>query len=344
MKKLISISVIISILICAIPLTCVSASADTKYIFIDNSEDKSESIVIGTVATDSGTETVYTKRAAVTYSEPRGEEIEAMIAEAMTAAEKYADDNGLVILGDCTVVESVPTTEDGTLWDDRVYSGDDGVIGAGELPPDTMIPITGGGSNIMIVTGDYGRITTYTVTLTASEDTPQYLTVSAGCTPGGTITINGAEVEGGSGMNMMLSYDMPFMMTAEPDEGYVFKGWYEGVIGHSYFVEDHTDKLLCADADFHYRAVAVLKVQAVFAKEGGALTGDVNLDGDINNRDAMILDRYVAEWKGYDKQIKSMDAADMDRGGSVDNRDAMILDRYVAGWKGYERFIVPIDG
>ena len=76
-------------------------------------------------------------------------------------------------------------------------------------------------------------------------------------------------------------------------------------------------------------------VDYTFTLAGSTLVGDVNEDGEVTNRDAMILDRYIAGWTGYEKNIKNMDAADMDRKGTVDNRDAMILDRVVAGWPGY---------
>ena len=33
---------------------------------------------------------------------------------------------------------------------------------------------------------------------------------------------------------------------------------------------------------------------------------DLNLDGAVNNRDAVILDRYIAGWDGYDKYIISV--------------------------------------
>ena len=71
--------------------------------------------------------------------------------------------------------------------------------------------------------------------------------------------------------------------------------------------------------------------------------GDVNGDGDVNNRDAMILDRYVAGWPGYYKHIKDMDAADLSGDGVINNRDAMILDRAVAGWTGYyEKYCIAV--
>ena len=79
-----------------------------------------------------------------------------------------------------------------------------------------------------------------------------------------------------------------------------------------------------------------------FTVSGSTLIGDVNVDGKVNNRDAMILDRYIAGWENYDMNIKNIDAADLNSDGSVNNRDAMILDRYVAGWAGYDKYIVMV--
>ena len=72
--------------------------------------------------------------------------------------------------------------------------------------------------------------------------------------------------------------------------------------------------------------------------------GDVNNDGAVKNRDALILDRYIAGWKNYDQQIKNWDAADLNRDGMVKNRDALILDRYIAGWTIYIKYIVVVTG
>ena len=74
----------------------------------------------------------------------------------------------------------------------------------------------------------------------------------------------------------------------------------------------------------------------------GILIGDVNADGVVNNRDAMILDRFVAGWDGYGKRIVNETAADLNRDEKINNRDAMILDRYVAGWDGYGKYIFTI--
>ena len=72
--------------------------------------------------------------------------------------------------------------------------------------------------------------------------------------------------------------------------------------------------------------------------------GDVNADGAVKNRDALILDRYIAGWKDYDKQIKNWDAADMNRDGQIKNRDALMLDRYIAGWKDYQKYVFQVNG
>ena len=77
----------------------------------------------------------------------------------------------------------------------------------------------------------------------------------------------------------------------------------------------------------------------------GYIVGDVNGSGEVDNRDAMILDRFVAGWDGYEARITNIDAADMDRKGTVDNRDAMILDRVAAGWVGYyEKYCITVTG
>ena len=70
--------------------------------------------------------------------------------------------------------------------------------------------------------------------------------------------------------------------------------------------------------------------------------GDVNGDKIVNNRDAMILDRYIAGWAGYGDRITDMGTADLNRDGVVNNRDAMMLDRYIAGWEGFGQYIVSV--
>ena len=97
------------------------------------------------------------------------------------------------------------------------------------------------------------------------------------------------------------------------------------------------------NGDIRSDGSACFVIPVTISENGGAiLVGDVNGDGSVNNRDAMILDRYVAGWTGYEEKIKSMDAADLNRDGSVNNRDAMTLDRYIAGWTGYAKYIITV--
>ena len=68
------------------------------------------------------------------------------------------------------------------------------------------------------------------------------------------------------------------------------------------------------------------------------MKGDLNDDKQVNNRDAIIMDRFVAGWDGYESKIVDMKAADLNNDEQVNNRDAMIMDRYVAGWEGYAKY------
>ena len=71
--------------------------------------------------------------------------------------------------------------------------------------------------------------------------------------------------------------------------------------------------------------------------------GDIDGNGKVNNKEAMILDRKMAKWPNYDDLIPIMDAADLDRNGKVNNKDAMILDRKMAKWPGYDDYIISVE-
>lgn len=73
------------------------------------------------------------------------------------------------------------------------------------------------------------------------------------------------------------------------------------------------------------------------------ILGDVDGSGVVDNRDALILDRYIAGWQGYDALIVHPEAADLSGDGKIGNRDAILLDRYIAGWQDYDRFIIQVD-
>lgn len=66
------------------------------------------------------------------------------------------------------------------------------------------------------------------------------------------------------------------------------------------------------------------------------LWGDVNRDGAVDLLDSMYLDRYFANWGGFDAQSCSMIAADVNDDGVTDLLDSMILARHLANWAGYE--------
>ena len=74
-----------------------------------------------------------------------------------------------------------------------------------------------------------------------------------------------------------------------------------------------------------------------------ALVGDINLDGNVTNKDCLILDRELAKWKDYDKKIKVPTLADMNRNDSIENKDSLILNRYLAKWKGYDKYIIEVE-
>ena len=109
----------------------------------------------------------------------------------------------------------------------------------------------------------------------------------------------------------------------------------------------HTIRVMC-DYDenyIYYNCEPTAGTGAAFASKTMRVTvtvGDVNGDGAVNLRDAVILDRYIAGWDGYAGRIDDMDAADLDRDGAVGHTDALILDRYVAGWKTYGDYIIDV--
>ena len=60
----------------------------------------------------------------------------------------------------------------------------------------------------------------------------------------------------------------------------------------------------------------------------GTIMGDVNGDNSVNDRDSILLDRYLAEW-GSEVIIA---AADLNGDGKVNDQDSIILARTLAGW------------
>ena len=120
-----------------------------------------------------------------------------------------------------------------------------------------------------VVGGSYAKIWNLTVTLEAEYG--DYTWLSMGTTAGGGYRIDDGELHDYS-MNMTVEYDSDYTLVAVPDEGYQFVGWYEGVIGESYFVENHTDVCISTDPEYSYRATSGKAIRAVFKKSDVACT------------------------------------------------------------------------
>ena len=58
------------------------------------------------------------------------------------------------------------------------------------------------------------------------------------------------------------------------------------------------------------------------------ISGDVNQDDNVDNKDLSLLLRYLNEWQVTVKE----EAADVNRDGLVNNKDYSILERYLNGW------------
>ena len=69
-----------------------------------------------------------------------------------------------------------------------------------------------------------------------------------------------------------------------------------------------------------------------------ATVGDLNVDGNINSLDWVILSRAIANWEGYGFKNN---VADINSNGVVDSLDAVIFARHLANWKGYET--IPLN-
>jgi hypothetical protein len=63
------------------------------------------------------------------------------------------------------------------------------------------------------------------------------------------------------------------------------------------------------------------------------LVGDINNDGYVTAVDRMLLARHRAGWK-IDVPL-NLYAADLDQDGDADDKDVEIFNRYFAGWANY---------
>ena len=58
------------------------------------------------------------------------------------------------------------------------------------------------------------------------------------------------------------------------------------------------------------------------------ISGDLNDDGEIDNKDLSEMMRYLNAWGNEINE----GAADVNRDGSINNKDYSVLQRYLNGW------------
>ncbi|MGN1047017.1 MAG: InlB B-repeat-containing protein [Eubacteriales bacterium] len=95
--------------------------------------------------------------------------------------------------------------------------------------------------------------------------------------------------------------------------GFVFIGWYTSANAG----EKVTSDTICTGTENH----------TLYAHWGSS-AGDVNGDGRINIKDAILLAQYLASW-GVEVDTVN---ADCNGDGNIDIRDAVLLSQYLAGW------------
>ncbi len=173
---------------CMAPLSVHADTGSVKDVYIDNTVDASVSYVKAVVEikyTSTGetvSAEVYNNQASVTYSNPQTSEVSGMISSAEAAARSYAAERG------CTVTECGVSTLTGRVWDNRKYTTveDSDAILIGDAG---VLPSGGSGyTRTHIASGDYGKETTYTITVKAEkaekgQDDPAPVTPAK---PGGT--------------------------------------------------------------------------------------------------------------------------------------------------------------
>ncbi len=81
-------------------------------------------------------------------------------------------------------------------------------------------------------------------------------------------------------------------------------------LGHTYSDDFATDCMVCGEP----------RIEITY--------GDVNEDGTINNKDYVVLMRYINGWNVYVFEA----ACDINRDDEIDNRDCALLMQYINGW------------
>ena len=250
------------------------AQAGARDVWIDNTVDRSESVVIGKVMVtdlftgETTTKEVYNETFSVQFSNPKTAEVTAAIQAAEQAARTYASSNSYQI----TKCEIDNDGYSEKVWDNRRYEtiedGDAVLIG----DTDYMGGASGVDTNntqTHVASGDYGKRTIYTVTVKA-EYRPS-TGFGAGCSDGGLFSIqmriDGSESDWGttSAGNFTFYKGTEVTLTAIPKEGYTFEGWYTGVYSQTTgFVGSGTGDLISSAAVYSFVADEEMALYAQF--------------------------------------------------------------------------------
>ena len=250
------------------------AQAGARDVWIDNTVDRSESVVIGKVMVtdlftgETTTKEVYNETFSVQFSNPKTAEVTAAIQAAEQAARTYASANSYQITN-CEIDNEGYSEK---VWDNRRYEtiedGDAVLIG----DTDYMGGASGVDTNSTqthVASGDYGKRTIYTVTVKA-EYRPS-TGFGAGCSDGGLFSIqmriDGSESDWGttSAGNFTFYKGTEVTLTAIPKEGYTFEGWYAGVYSQTTgFVGSGTGDLISSAAVYSFVADEEMALYAQF--------------------------------------------------------------------------------
>ena len=129
--------------------------------------------------------------------------------------------------------------------------------------------------------------------------------------------------------NIFVPESTQVTLTAKPDAGYVFRGWYPGdeenvgQTGRYYGEERISDQ-----AVYVFTPAPGSSLCAVFEKAAPGSPGDVNGDGPVNRVDRICLARALAGVSGF--PMPGADAGDLNGDGAVTAADRAALARTLA--------------
>lgn len=256
--------------------------------YLDLSSDTSTTHLIGQLQlTDTRTGQVYSEEldggtVSSAFSVPyQAADIETMKSQLLTAAQAYVDPDVLNVISDG--IGSVKPT---ATADNRRFK---------------YVAVTksnGDEGKIMLVTGSYSHAWEVTVQLQAEFESPSVVFLCAGTTEGGSYRIEEEDAEDLTyGSNRSFDYGASVTLTATPGEGYVFKGWYEGIRGDQNsgywgFVGDYTDLCYSTETTYSFTITRNTNICAVFEKAGssGSLSGSVKSYLDEGETVCLTLD------------------------------------------------------